>query len=114
MEENVVKPEINIEDLHKADIRVGTIISAKEIEGSEKLVELQVDFGEIGQRQILTGIKMFYKPEEFVGLQLPFIVNLKPRKMMGKESQGMLLAVGDEKPVFLLPRDKVQNGSIVL
>lgn len=102
---------VAIEDLKKLDIRIGKIVSAEAIEGSEKLLKLQVDFGEF-QRQILSGIAKFYTPAELVGKQCPFIVNLEPRKMMGLESQGMLLAAGVEGSAVLLHPDKeIPEGS---
>lgn len=115
MENNLegVKPTINITDLNKIDIRVGTITAAESVEKSQKLIKLEVDFGKIGKRQILTGIAPWYKPEDFVGLQTTFVVNLEARKMMGLESQGMIFALGltdDKKPVLLKPMESVENG----
>lgn len=111
---NEIKPGITYEDFSKLDIRAGTVISAERVEGSEKLIRLQVDFGAvIGKKQILTGLLKWYKPEDFVGFQTTFIVNLPPRKMMGLTSEGMILALGlsdDEKPTLLKPRKKVKNG----
>ncbi len=107
------RPTINYDDFSKIDVRVGTIIVAERIEGSEKLLKLDVDFGEMGKRQILSGIAKWYTPEELVGLQTTFVVNLEPRKMMGMESQGMLFALGIEdgtKPVFLKPSETLENG----
>lgn len=102
---------VTIEDLKKLDIRIGRIMSAEEVEGSEKLLKLQVDFGEF-QRQILSGIAKFYTPVELVGKECPFIVNLEPRSMMGLESQGMLLAAGvDGNAVLLHPDKEVPEGS---
>lgn len=105
----------NIDDLKKLDIRVGTFTSVEAVEGSEKLYKEIVDFGpEIGQRQILSGIQKFYAPEQLIGKQALFIVNLETRIMMGLESQGMLLATDDENgPVLLSPEVKVPNGSTI-
>lgn len=105
---------VTIEDLKKLDIRVGKIVAAEAIEGSEKLLKLQVDFGEF-QRQILSGIAKFYAPQELVEKQCPFIVNLEPRKMMGLESQGMLLAAGvDGSAVLLHPDKEVPEGAKIV
>jgi len=88
---------IKIDDLVKITLAVGTIEKAEEIEGSEKLLKLQVNCGEkFGMRQVLAGVKKFYKPEELVGKQGVFVLNLKPRKMMGLESQGMMLFAESE------------------
>ncbi len=118
-----LKQQINYEEFSKVDIRVGTIISAEEIEGSEKLLKLQVDFGELGQKQILSGIKKWYSPQDLQGLQVFFVLNLEPRKMMGLESQGMILATDAEdasegdsvegqnsKPILLTPKETAKNG----
>ena len=107
------KNAINYEDFVKIDIRIGTITSAENVKKSKKLIRLEVDFGELGKRQILTGIAEWYKPEELVGMQTTFVVNLEPRKLMGLESQGMIFALGlddNRKPVFLLPKESVENG----
>lgn len=108
-----IKPDIDSLDLEKLDVRVGTVINAECVGGSSKLIKLEVDFGELGKRQILTGMQKWYKPEDFVGMQTAFVINLKPRKMMGLESQGMIFVIGltdDTKPVFLIPQERVENG----
>jgi len=108
-----VKPEIEYSDFEKIDIRVGTVISAEKVTGSDKLIKLEVDFGELGKRQILAGLATWYTPEDFVDKQTTFVLNLKPRKMMGLESQGMIFAVGlsdTTKPALLTPNEKVENG----
>lgn len=109
------KEEITYEDFQKLDIRVGTIKNAEEIEGSDKLVKLQVDFGVLGNRQILSGIKKWYSPEALVGRQFMFIVNLAPRKMMGLESQGMIVAAhGNQESAVLYNFDsEVEPGSTI-
>lgn len=85
--------EITYEDFTKIDMRVGMITKSERVPKSEKLLNLQVYFGEeIGTRTILAGIGKDYSPENIVGLQVVAVVNLAPRKMMGFESHGMLLA----------------------
>lgn len=111
---NELKTQIKLEDFAKSDIRAGTIDTVIDVEGSEKLLKLDVDFGDIGKKQILSGIKQWYKTEDLEGKQYVFILNIEPRKMMGVESQGMILAADtDEKPVLLIPLEKVQNGTII-
>lgn len=103
---------INIDDFAKLEIKVGTVDAAEEIDGSEKLLKLQVDLGEEQPRQILSGIKQWYQPGDLIGKQFVFITNLEPRKMMGLESHGMIMAAdGEDKPVPLVPAEKVPNGS---
>lgn len=90
---------------------MGTVLVAEPVEGSEKLLRLEVDFGN-EKRQIISGIAKWYQPQDLVGKQLPFIVNLEPRNMMGLESQGMLIAtgVGDEA-VLLFPDKEIPAGA---
>jgi|SRR3989344_2147296 len=103
---------INIDDFAKVEMRVGTVLEAQEVEGSEKLIKLSVDLGEEEPRIVLTGVKEWYSPEEFVGKQFVFVSNLEPRPMMGMESQGMIMAAGGEdKPILLVPQEKIANGA---
>ena len=83
---------ITFEEFSKVELVVGTVLEASEVPGSEKLIKQIVDFGELGKRQILSGIKKWYTPDVLIGRQFMFIVNLEPRVMLGLESQGMLLA----------------------
>lgn len=109
-----LKPEIVYDDFAKLDIRVGTVLSAEKMEKSNKLLRLQVDTG-IDKRTILSGIAMHFTPEEIVGKQVTLIANLAPRKMMGIESQGMILMAEDKdgKLKLLQPSDIVTPGSTV-
>lgn len=110
-----MKPIITYEDFAKLDIRVGEVIQCEEKEGSDKLLRLTVDFGEEGTRNILSGIKKWYKPKDLIGKQFVFVFNLAPRKMMGEESQGMILAAdGEKKPFPLKPKSKAKNGAKIL
>jgi len=99
----------------KLDIRIGQILTAEKIEGADKLLKLQVDFGpEIGHRQIVSGISQWYKPAQLIGAQAPFVINLEPRVIRGVASQGMILAAApDNKAVILKPRSKVAPGTKV-
>jgi len=100
-----------IDDFGKLEFKVGTVLEASDIEGSERLLKLMVDLGEEKPRQILSGIKQWYAPEDLVDKQFVFIANLEPRMMMGLESQGMILAADGEKPVPLIPQERVPSGS---
>lgn len=108
-----VKPTIAIDDLQKIDIRVGTILSVEDVVGSDKLVKLQVDFGNF-QRQILVGLKREREnPKEIEGKQALFVVNLEPRKMAGVLSEGMIFDIGYDDgivPVMAIPEKAVPNG----
>ena len=100
---------ITIEDVKKLDLRVAKIIAAERIDGSEKLLKLRVDMGE-EQRQIVAGIGLAYEPERIVGKEIVVVANLEPRMLMGIESQGMLLAANDDRPVLLQPDTEVPPG----
>jgi len=125
---------MTIDELQKVELRVGKIVSAECVEGSEKLLKLQVDIGEKKSplpdpneelsldnnreevpttRQILSGIAKAYSPEDMIGKEVVVITNLDPRMMMGMESQGMLLAAHGEngEPVLLGVEREVQPGS---
>ena len=100
--DNAKSALIKIDDFKKIDLRVGRILHAERIQKSEKLLVFQIDFGEIGKRQIISGIAQFYTPEELIGKKIVAIVNLKPTKIMGVESCGMLLTTEDSSGVRLL------------
>ncbi len=97
---------ITIDDFKKIELKVGRVLSAEPIEGSEKLLKLQIDCGETESRQILAGIAKHYQSSELIGRQIVVIANLEPRMMMGMESNGMVLAGGDGELVALLTPDK--------
>ena len=105
---------IEITDFTKVDLRVGEVLTAERIPKADKLLRLTVDIGEEKPRQILAGIAQYYEPEQLPGRKIAVVANLKPRKLRGYESQGMLLAasVGDEgKPVIATFTEEVPNGA---
>ena len=109
-----MKPIIPFEQFAAMDIRIGKVMSCEPVEKSEKLYRLKVDFGDEGERTILSGIQKFFTPEELLDKQFVFIINLEPRKMMGEESQGMLLAAeGEEKPIPLIPQTEAVTGTYI-
>jgi methionine--tRNA ligase beta chain len=109
-----VKPSIKLEQLEKIDVRVGTIELVEDVAGSDKLVKLTVDFGD-QKRFVLVGIKKERQnPNEILGKQALFVVNLEPRKMMGQVSQAMLFDIGYAdgiRPVLAIPETPVPNGA---
>lgn len=111
-----IKSQITIDDLNKIDVRVGTIELAQEVEGSDKLLRLSVDFGEF-KRTIFSGIKKdFPDITALTGKQALFVVNLVPRKMMGELSEGMLFGIiaSDNKYTLAIPFEAVPNGSFAV
>ena len=109
---SAVEP-IGIEDFMKVDLRVGKIVSAERVAKSEKLVKLQVDIGS-ETRQVVAGIGKSYAPEELVGKTVVIVANLKPAKLMGIESQGMLLAGsnGDALAVATFDREMKPGAKV--
>lgn len=111
------KSEIQYDDFAKLDVRMGTVVAAELVPETDKLIKCTIDFGDppaggLGMRTIVSGIAQWKKPEELVGKQLPYIVNLAPRVLKGVESQGMLLAASDENGVALLALERnVPNGT---
>jgi len=104
---------ISIEDFQKLDLRVGTIKEVNPHPNADKLYVLKVSL-DSEERQIVAGIKNYYKPEELLNKQIIVIVNLQPIILRGIESQGMLLAAGNEKDVVILtPEKKISNNSQV-
>ncbi|MEM7342146.1 MAG: tRNA-binding protein [Actinomycetota bacterium] len=108
-----VKPAVTLDALDALDIRIGTITSVGDVDGSDKLVKLAVDFGD-HTRQILVGLKQEREnPSEVEGRQAAFIINLEPRTMFGERSEGMLLDIGYQDritPVLAVPEAPVPNG----
>ena len=109
-----LKPEITVDDVDKLDVRVGTIVHVEEVEGSKKLMQLRVDFGD-RERTILAGIKQERSdPTEIEGLQALFVVNLEPQRMAGVLSEGMMFDIGYADgitPVLSVPEKPVPNGA---
>jgi methionyl-tRNA synthetase len=112
----VVDDSIDIDHFMKVKFRVARVESAEPVPKSNKLLKLQVDLGALGKRQILSGISKFYTPESLVGKKIIVVANLKPAKLMGLESQGMLLAASSDDGSLLVIADPGQNmpeGSVV-
>ena len=109
-----IKSTIDLADLEKIDIRVGRILKVDDVEGSDKLMKLTVDFGD-HERTILAGIKQERSdPREIEGKQALFVVNLPPKKMRGHVSEGMLFDLGYADgltPVLAVPEKEIPDGA---
>lgn len=106
------KSNISYDDFAKLDIRIGTVTAAELVPDTDKLIKCTIDFGELGERTIVSGIAIWKKPESLVGKQFPYIVNLAPKMLRGIESQGMLLAASDADGAALLsPERTVPAGT---
>jgi methionyl-tRNA synthetase len=105
-----IKPEISIEDFSRVDLRVATVLKAEKIPRAKKLLRLELDVGQ--KRTVVAGIAEHYPPEELVGKQVIIVANLKPAKLMGVVSNGMVLAAVASKRVVLAALDKpVEPGT---
>jgi methionyl-tRNA synthetase len=105
---------IDIEDFAKVDLRVGEILTAERVPKSDKLLRFTIDIGEIQPRQVLAGIAQYYEPEKMIGRKVIVVSNLKPRKLRGLESQGMVVAASagdDGRPVIATFTEDVPNGA---
>ena len=111
----MISMEITFEDFKKVEMRVGRVIEVEEIPNSKNLYKLIVDFGN-EKRQAVSGIKNFYTKGELLGKEFIFVTNLEKKKIMGVESQCMILAAEDDKGkvVLLKPEREIKEGSKVL
>ena len=111
-----MKDKVSFDDFSKLDFRVGKVLEAVKVEGSDKMIRLEVDFGELGQRTIFTAIRKWYEAGELIGKLYVFIFNLEPRPMFGEKSEGMIIAAktdNGEECVLLAPDKKIAPGSSV-
>jgi len=104
---------ISIEEFARVELKIGRVTAAERVDKSDKLIRLKVDIGE--ERQIVAGIGKAYDPEYLVGKEIVVVANLRPAKLMGIESRGMLLAASDEdgKPSILILDREVKPGTRV-
>ncbi|MBN2578445.1 MAG: hypothetical protein JXB10_05590 [Pirellulales bacterium] len=108
-----MKPTIAYDDFAKLDLRIATVLSARPHPNADKLMLLQVRFGE-EEKQIIAGIRPHYQPEELAGRQVVVLVNLEEAMLRGEESHGMLLAAGDPQGVVLIRPDReCEPGAVV-
>lgn len=109
-----IKEEITIDDFEKIDLRVVKVLSCEPVKGAKKLLKLKVDLGG-EERQVISGIAKYYKPEELIGKNVVLVANLKPVKLRGELSQGMILAAAtdDDSELFMVNPGELPTGSIV-
>ena len=106
--------QITFDEFKKSEIRIGKVIECEKVEDADKLLKLQVDFGD-EKRQIVSGIAESFAPEDLIGKSFPFIVNLEHRKIRGEASQGMILAMDvGYSTVLLEPSAEVEPGTEVV
>ena len=109
------KNMITYDDFSKIEIKIGKVISAEKVPETDKLLKLEVDFGEGENRTIVSGIAHVILQEDIVGKEMPFVTNLEPRTISGIESSGMIMVAIDENenPVLLNPTKEIKPGLIV-
>jgi len=109
------KEEIDIETFGKLDLRVATVVAAEKVKKANKLLQLTLKLGS-ETRTVVSGIAEAYKPEDMIGRQVIVVYNLKPAKLRGIESQGMILAASDPvtgKLNLLAPSEEIHDGAVV-
>ncbi|EGQ2912954.1 methionine--tRNA ligase [Staphylococcus pseudintermedius] len=112
-EEVPAKAQIDIKDFDKVEIKAATIIDAEKVKKSNKLLKIQVDLG-YEKRQIISGIAQFYAPEDIIGKKVAVVTNLKPAKLMGQKSEGMILSAEKDDVLTLISLpNAVQNGAVI-
>lgn len=109
---------IHFDDFKKVELRTARVVTAERVEGSEKLIRIELEVGKgeegaLATRQIVAGIGLKYAPENLIGKTIVIVANLEPRKLMGLESNGMLLAASNDSqgPVLLTTMDDIDSGS---
>jgi methionyl-tRNA synthetase len=111
--EAAADPKIPIDDFLRVDLRVGLVLSAERVKGSDKLMHMKVDIGEAAPRTIVAGIAEAYSPEQLLNRKVVIVANLQPRKLKGIESNGMIVAasVNDGKPVLAAFHEDIPVGA---
>lgn len=113
-QDNSQPQQVTYDDFSKIEFRAGLIEVCEKIEGSVKMLKLMVDFGELGKKQILTGLGEVLTPEDLLHKTVIFVFNMVPRKIMGFESQGMIMGTDEESPKILLaPQNTVPGTRII-
>ncbi|HDP77099.1 MAG TPA: methionine--tRNA ligase [Mesotoga infera] len=105
---------ISIDDFSKVELRVASVVDAEIVPKSRKLLRLQLDLGEFGRRQVVAGIAQFYSPDELIGMKIVVVANLQPAKLMGIESNGMILAakIGDSLSLLTVHKDLLPGAKV--
>lgn len=97
-------------DFMKLEMKIGTVIEAERVQGTDKLIKVMVDMGD-EKRQVVAGFGHIHKPEDLIGKQVPIAVNVEKAIIRGVESNGVFIALGDEQATLLVPEKSVPNGT---
>jgi len=110
----MILSNISIDDFGKIDLRSGTILGVERVPKTDKLYRIKVDLGELGVRQTVSGIALFYTSEDLIGKRIVFVANLQPVRIAGEMSEGMLLAAEMDGKLSLVSLDReIPNGAKV-
>src|SRR3990167_1900503 len=101
---------LKFEDFKKLEIKIGTIIEAERVTGTDRLLKVIVDMGD-EKRQVVAGFGHKYSPEDLIGKQVPIVLNIEKAVIRGVESNGIFMAIDDAEATLLVPQNPVQNGS---
>lgn len=104
---------VSFSEFQRLDLRIGKVLEAEKIPESRSLIKMKVDLGEKKPRTILAGIAEWYQTEDLINKNFVFVVNLEPKRMMGEESQGMILCADIKGKAVLIPAPDVPPGTIV-
>ncbi len=104
---------VSFTEFQRLDLQIGKILEAEKISESRSLIKMKVDLGEKEPRTILAGIAEWYQPEDLIKKNFIFVANLEPKKMMGEESQGMILCADFEGKAVLIQAPEVSPGTMV-
>jgi methionine--tRNA ligase beta chain len=102
--------KFDFKEFAKLEIKIGTVIEAERVPGTDRLIKIVIDFGD-EKRQVVAGFGHLHKPEELIGKQVPVVLNIKEAEIKGVKSQGIFLAIDDSKATLLIPESLVENGS---
>ncbi len=102
---------LKFEDFIKLEMKIGTVIKADRVTGTDRLIKVIVDMGGGEERQVVAGFGHLHNPEDLIGKQVPVAVNIEKAMIRGVESNGVFIALADEKATLLLPENKVANGT---
>lgn len=101
---------LKFEDFAKLEMRMGTVVEAERVVGTDRLIKVIVDVGN-EKRQVLAGFGHKHTPEELIGKQVPIVLNIEPIMIRGVESNGIFMALDDENATLLVPQNSIPNGS---
>ena len=102
--------KFDFQEFAKLQIKIGTVVEAERIQGTDRLIKTVIDVGD-EKRQVIAGFGHLHEPEELIGKQVPVVLNINEAEIRGVKSQGIFVAIDDSKATLLVPENSVENGS---